>query len=201
MTETDILQADARGATYEWIGAGAIAVAAGVAVGLAADPLAVSVFGGGNYNVEGSHLTFQLQPRLSTPAGRVKRFGIFDHQAFVAAGLGGVEERIEFGWRRCLEHGSPNQVRRVSFVVGRWEIRGPSHVGRRRQGALGHWSSALSYRSSRGFGLKTEIQLRLRFSRTYFSSLCLRVSVVRQFLFRKKLFQNPCSFPQRTINY
>ena len=43
MTETDILQADARGATYEWIGAGAIAVAAGVAVGLAADPLAVSL--------------------------------------------------------------------------------------------------------------------------------------------------------------
>ena len=61
-----------------------------------ADAPAVSVLDGGDHYIKRRQLPFQLQPGLSAPPRGVGGFGIFDHQAFVAAGLGSVEEAIEF---------------------------------------------------------------------------------------------------------
>ncbi len=60
------------------------------------DALAVAVLDRRDHHVERGQFALELQPRLPAPSGSVGRRGIFDHQAFVAAGLGRFKQLIEF---------------------------------------------------------------------------------------------------------
>ena len=56
----------------------------------------MAVFDGGYDHIQGRQFAFQLEPGFPAAARRVCGFRIFDHEAFVATGLRGFEELIEF---------------------------------------------------------------------------------------------------------
>ena len=87
----------------------------------------MSVLDGGHDYIKRGEFAFQLQPRFASAAGTVGRLGVFDHEAFVAAGLRSVKERVEFAGGGGLEDGDADDlggwqnwsraVRRARLVV------------------------------------------------------------------------------------
>ena len=61
-----------------------------------ADPLPVTVFHGSSDHIQRSQFALEFEPRFPSPSWAVRRGGIFNHQSFIAAGLGCFEELIEF---------------------------------------------------------------------------------------------------------
>ena len=60
------------------------------------DALAVAVLDRRDHHVERGQFALELEPRFAAPSGSVGRRGVLDHQAFVAAGLRGFKQLIEF---------------------------------------------------------------------------------------------------------
>ena len=68
-----------------------------------ASPFAVAVFDGGYHDIESGEAFFEFHPTPTASAGGVEALRVFDHQAFVAALAGGVEEVVELSGSEGFE--------------------------------------------------------------------------------------------------